>query len=54
MLFKISAFIFLLVGNLGEEEIGSFYCADLGSETIYQILQKNKSMPWIRSMLLDD
>jgi hypothetical protein len=33
------------VGNLGEEEVGSFYDARFGRGKIYQILQKNKIMP---------
>jgi hypothetical protein len=42
------------ISTFGEDEAGEIYFADHGSGTIYQIVQKNKAMPWIPLLLLDD
>jgi hypothetical protein len=42
------------ITTFGEGETGEIYLADFGSGTIYQIVHKSKSMPWIPLLLLDD
>ena len=42
------------ISTFGEDEAGEIYFADLGSGTIYQIVQEKKAMPWIPLLLLDD
>jgi glucose/arabinose dehydrogenase len=42
------------ITTFGEDETGEIYVADFLSGTIYQIVHRNKAMPWIPLLLLDN
>ncbi len=42
------------ITTFGEDETGEIYVADFLSGTIYQIVHKSKTMPWIPLLLIED